>query len=787
MSFLFPHQADSGQTIGDAILGAGDFGKDIPYVFGCYRVPGVEIWQQAHADVHAGSAGGKGNLFQPSAGSQTTYTGSCATAFCLPPDASIGVVGIRKLWQDNKLLYTVAEDATSAEITATSQIAPQLTFYLGTNTQGRDPVMVGRMGSDQTPAYRGIVYVVGANLVWSNGRAPSFTAEICHTGTLAGGPGSTLTRASTSLAYVFRMLCLSVGIPYPNIDVSEVTEDIRGISVSKGAVKDAIDSLCKYFNYGICQSGYTVKFYKIYQNTDVFPVFNIPYGDLGTQDVTGSASDSVVEALPLQETSEKDLPIMIRVKAKNYDSDYMDITGQFVKPTGSTVQVVDIDMGDFTATTTELTQVANIQTYKAWNERINSIGGDLPYSYLALEPGDAGYIGTGSPDGIVLSDRLTKVDIGANWIVQTVGVQHSANNFVSSAVGSIVGGGLRIQDAGTTTWEWMNIPPIHDAEASRPGVYVAATGLAPGWTSANLYQSKTGPSGTYAGVLSITGPAAIGVVASAAPDGSIYTFDMGAAITVVLTAGTLSSVTDAQLFVGANMCLIGGELMQFGVATLIAMNTYQLTRRLRGRRDTSAYTATHGSSENFVLLTDVSGNLATGVGFLECNLSDLNRVDNWKMVPNGHTIDQETAQTHAITGVNMFPFAPVNIQTGLKFNGGDPTKCDLTITWQRCGRIGQVLTPTLPMPLGETSESYQFIMNMGIHGTITRTLSTPTFSYSYSDRAFDWGAGNADMTGATITVAQISSSMGVGYSNTLTLTTENSVTGVVGLINGVSP
>ena len=70
-------------------------------------------------------------------------------------------------------------------------------------------------------------------------------------------------------------------------------------------------------------------------------------------------------------------------------------------------------------------------------------------------------------------------------------------------------------------------------------------------------------------------------------------FDLGNVAVVDLAYGTLASVTDLALFAGANALAIEPapgvwEVLQAGVAELIAPRRYRLSRLLRGQRGTEA-------------------------------------------------------------------------------------------------------------------------------------------------------------------------------------------------------
>ena len=85
--------------------------------------------------------------------------------------------------------------------------------------------------------------------------------------------------------------------------------------------------------------------------------------------------------------------------------------------------------------------------------------------------------------------------------------------------------------------------------------------------------------------------ARIGTLVSDLYQGPTSRFDLGNALVVDLASGTLESVTDLTLFGGANALAVESapgiwEIVQAGVAELIATGRYRMTRLLRGQRGT---------------------------------------------------------------------------------------------------------------------------------------------------------------------------------------------------------
>jgi hypothetical protein len=68
----------------------------------------------------------------------------------------------------------------------------------------------------------------------------------------------------------------------------------------------------------------------------------------------------------------------------------------------------------------------------------------------------------------------------------------------------------------------------------------------------------------------------------------------------------LVSADDAALATGANLALIGGELIQFGDVTPLGSGAFRLARLLRGRSGTEIAISSHGVDEVFCVIETAS-------------------------------------------------------------------------------------------------------------------------------------------------------------------------------------
>jgi hypothetical protein len=376
--------------------------------------------------------------------------------------------------------------------------------------------------------------------------------------------------------------------------------------------------------------------------------------------------------------------------------------------------------------------------------------------------------------------RVKRINYSEPPYVQLEAVNYAENDYTADflavpdsadIIGAIGYNDPVILEPGSTTWVFTNLPPIHDAEAYMPGAYFIATGASGNWLSATVYRS-TDSGASYFSVGTINGPATLGTCNTMLPDGTTLTWDTVNTLTVTLLRGYLFNATDEQLFAGANTCLVGSEIIQFGVANSIGVNQWTVSRLLRGRRATEPYTATHAGSEQFAVLNDITTNLGVGVSFIAFAQVDVGVASLYKVVPTGHVLSDESSSSNTLTGQNMIPFDPVQLSTVVDSSSGYP---DVMFTWVRRDRRGTELTSGLEIPMSEVPETYhlQFV-NSG--STVVRSvLSTvSSFIYDHTMRATDFGSASAHLDGATFKVAQVSPTMGDGRFAVLALTTANS-------------
>lgn len=242
--------------------------------------------------------------------------------------------------------------------------------------------------------------------------------------------------------------------------------------------------------------------------------------------------------------------------------------------------------------------------------------------------------------------------------------------------------------------------------------------------------------------------ASIGAVLNIIPAGTIYTWDRSTTIDVLLTFGQLQSVSEIAALNGANVCVIGDEVIQFQTATLLDANKYRLSNLLRGRLGTEWAAGGHIAGERFILLSNAMARelmASSGWGITK----------KYKPVTVGSTLGATAEQDFTYAGRALKPYSPVHI-AGSRNSGGD-----LTLTWKRRTRIGGDWRDAVDIPLSEESERYEVDILQGV--TLKRTitgLTSPAATYTATQQVTDFGAAQSSVS---IKVYQLSAAVGRGY------------------------
>jgi hypothetical protein len=179
-NYLFaPSGPDTeGPRLTDRSVSGSTYGQMRPMLFGTYRMSGEIIWAADLKEYKKKTSSGKGG----GGGSYTTYTYTASFAIALCEGE---IDGVRKIWLDNKLVYTAEAGVSAAQLQVSGKIAKGIKIYTGSETQTADPTIESYLGAGNVPGYRGTAYMVFKELKVTQygNRIPQITVEVVKNGT----------------------------------------------------------------------------------------------------------------------------------------------------------------------------------------------------------------------------------------------------------------------------------------------------------------------------------------------------------------------------------------------------------------------------------------------------------------------------------------------------------------------------------------------------------------------------------------------------------------------------
>lgn len=153
-----PEQRFEGPRLSDLQVQSSTDGSPLPIAYGTVRLPGKVFWAtQIKETQHEEEVGGKGGFGGGSTNITYSYSVSMAVSLSEGP-----ILGIRRIWADSKLVFSIADGATPATFVANAEHGA-ITVYTGSETQTADATISAEVGAGNTPGYRGTAYMVFTN------------------------------------------------------------------------------------------------------------------------------------------------------------------------------------------------------------------------------------------------------------------------------------------------------------------------------------------------------------------------------------------------------------------------------------------------------------------------------------------------------------------------------------------------------------------------------------------------------------------------------------------------
>ncbi len=550
-----------------------------------------------------------------------------------------------------------------------------------------------------------------------------------------------ITPSVVTLASVVDDLCNRASLEPSDYATSELTSNVNGFVIgNQMSARSALDSLRKIYLFDHADDGSQIAFKHLGQSVA---------RALDIEDIGASIeSDQSAGILDIHREQEINLPKEVIVNYLDINRDYSTGTQRARRLATKSTHSTQINM-PIALTDTEAAHIADVLIHLAHTEREHYELSAMPV-HMDLIPTDVVTVDTGSRQ---VRLRITEKTYEGGAI-RLRGLRDESSVLTSVQTGiSAVGRYSSVTSLGLMQAWLMGLPSLRDEDIYTAGFYVAGFSYTDDWPGGNLYRSLDGT--TYNRVASVQN-GTLGYVENAAGSGVLWRWDRSTTLTVrIITDGTLSSVTDADVIAGANAAAWGvngrWEIIQFATATLGADGTYTLSDLLRGRYGTEQYVGDHETQDRFVLLGTFD---VPQIQRANAETSDIGKIATYRGVTFGRRENDGLAieQLYTHDGRSLKPWTPTNVKSTR--DGSD----NITVTFDRRSRL---MARAFWNPgLAEDSESYEIDILDGVSVVRTITSSTTTASYTAAEQTTD---GLTPGNPVDLIVYQISATVGRGF------------------------
>ena len=668
---IFAPKPRRGPRLGDLSVQTSSYGTAIPKLFGTMRVAGTVVWATDLIETESETGGGKG---QPSTIAYD-YSASFAVALSARP-----IRAVKRIWADGKLLRGAGGDFKT-----------ETTFrlYTGDEDQAPDPLIAAAEGVALAPAFRGIAYALFENMALADygNRIPSLTFEV----EADQGPVTIGGIAAELSDYAI---------------AADSTPALGGYAASGDSVRSAVEAL-----------------------SDVVP--------LSLADRDGALRLAIAPPPPIAIAEEEErvrreivrrasgtVPDEVTIAYYDPERDYQ--TGlQRASTSGSGGRNADRRALPATLGADQAKALAEFRLATLSAARLGAKL-RLGRSRAALRPGAA--LQLAGEAGLWRIRRWTLDSAGLDFELVRVRAG-SAPDPVPANPGRQVS--EMDLEHGPTILRLLDLP-LGEPREGRPLLLAAAAGVLPGWRRARLSASFDGGE-TWRDAGPTAAPAVLGIAATALGDGASTLADARSEVEVELQHDEmwLANATDDALAAGANLALLGNELIQFGRADWLGGRRFLLSRLWRGRRGTEWAASGHAAGEGFLLVERET------LRVVEAPAGSIGAQASVSASGIGDGGEPVTAAVQ-IAGEALRPPSPVHLRAERLDNG------DMLIGWVRRSRLGWAWANGSGTPLGEEREAYRVTLS-GAGFARASEVAQPTFLYTAAEQAADGAVGPVEV------------------------------------------
>lgn len=506
-----------------------------------------------------------------------------------------------------------------------------ITIYPGNELQQADPLIQadvdGRKGAGSTPAYRGRCYVVFEkyNLSKFGGVVPNFTFQVENT---------QLKTLDTICSDVCRRAGLSA-MDYGFDNLAGIAS--RGFVInSRQAPRAVLELLGRVYNVEFFESDGVIQGTVLGSE----PVAAIPAADLGAME--GGPRGETSESEPLIDSTlldEPQIPYQVEIKFFDAKRDGQSNTQRENRQVVRSEKIESIDV-PACLIPKEARRMAQRELYQAWLER-NTFAFQVPWKYAYLKPTDVVSITKG---GFTYSVRIKEISgtlpspLAITGVAQEVSIYDPAGDAGS-------GDGydpFAVDTPAPSVATLFSLPFLRPGDSGL-GYYAACAARAVGkWPSAALFKDL---GLGFEKIADFPQQATMGVAVGLLGTHTGANPDTTNTLTVDLYFGALESASTADVEAGANLAIIGNELIQWETAVQVAgfPRRYTLSNLRRGVKMTNLAIPTHVAGERFAVIN-------SAIIFVATFADEAGVQRSYKAVTAGQTVDDAAAFTFTWEG-----------------------------------------------------------------------------------------------------------------------------------------
>lgn len=690
-----------GPRLSDLAVQSSAYGEAIPRLYGTIRVAGNVIWSSGLRETKHKSGG------KATGGRITTYSYSASLAVAI---SARMIRGVRRIWADGKLIRNAGGDFL---------VATQFRLHLGGEDQDVDPLIAAAEGAENTPTYRGLAYAVFEDLALAEfaNRIPLLTFEV-----EADTDAPTLGEAIADL-----FAAASQPVPH----VASVDRTVSGLGIGRAAsIGNIVEMLHALQPLSLRNHGKTLEVAAGPMSPVALP-----------QAETGCTSGNVHAESAQTQHGREALGSGAEVTLSFFDP-ARDYQGGLQRARRDGVNPVKLHH--------ELPAVLQAGEAKRLAEELaarsvalrSTCQVSVPYRHAHIQPGDT----------VLLETHPHP------WRVRRATLDRMLCELELEAVQEVTATDSRPSDAGRinvnpsaphgpTMLRVLDIPAFTGDTPSAPRLWFAAAGNSPAWRRAEILVSTDGQDFVSAGQATI--PATMGEALTALPLGVANLWDNASTLEVVLANEEmwLESRAPSAVLNGANLALVGNELIHFRDAVALSSKRFRLQGLLRGQFGTEWAMSGHQPGDSFVLLDP---QLLTAA---DAPLAALGNEVWVKAVGPNEIIGEIAPQRLILTGRSLRPLSPVHLRASRERNG------DIGFSWKRRSRQGYAWLDGTDAPLAEESERY--LVRIRLASGYERQIDTVAehATYLLADQVRDFGG---PVSAVSLNVAQVSVLAGAG-------------------------